>query len=107
MKAIHNNKWRFAKTYANTNPHEYIVRNKCNSVEDFDALCELIKNEGHIEYFFNHKGTYLSIDNYTYWIDGDVINRRWNDIYYVTKDTKQIMKVENWKELLKDGRVLY
>ena len=107
MKAINNNKWRFAKTYANTHPHEYIVRSKCDNVDDFDALCEYIKNNGHIEYFFNIRGTYMSIGDYTYWVMGDVINRRWNDMYYVNPNTKQIMKVNNWKELLKDGRVLY
>lgn len=107
MKAIKNNKWRFAKTYANTHPHEYIVRSKCDNADDFDVLCEHIKNNGHIEYFFGKSGTYLSIGDYTYWVMGDIINRRWNDMYYVDKRTKQIMKVENWKEMLKDGRVLY
>lgn len=98
--------WHFAKTYANSNPHEYIVRSKCKSVDFFDALCEYIKNNGHIEYFYGHSGTYVVIGEYTYWKMGDVINRRWNDMYYVDK-AKQIIKVENWKELLEDGRVLH
>ena len=105
-KIIEKNNWRFAKTYASTHPHEYIVKNKCSGEEDFDMLCEHIKNEGHYEYFFNKRGTYCVIGDYTYWVMGDVINRRWNDMYYLN-ERKQIVKVDNWKELLKDGRVLY
>lgn len=107
LSIIGKENWRFSKTYANSNPHEYIVRNKCSSIEDFDFLCELIKNNGHIEYFYNHRGTYLSIGDFTYWVMGDVINRRWNDMYIVDKNTKQIKKVDNWKELLEDGRILH
>ena len=100
------NYWVFSKTYAHTHPHQYIVRDKCSSVEDFDFLCEYIKNNGHYEYFFNKRGIYLSIGDFTYWVMGDVINRRWNDMYKLTNDNK-IYKVDNWKEMLKDGRVLY
>ena len=97
---VESEKWIFAKTYAKSNPHEYIVRSRCHSVDFFDALCEYIKNNGHIEYFYNHCGTYVSIGDYTYWQMGDVINRRWNDMYIVNPKTKQIEKVKNWKELL-------
>lgn len=107
LKSINEENWRFAKTYANSHPHEYIVRSKCKNVDFFDFLCEHIKNNGHIEYFFNRRGTYLSIGDYTYWVMGEIINRRWNDMYFVNKDTKQIEKVANWKELLEDGRVLH
>ena len=106
-RIIRSENWRFAKTYANSNPHEYIVRSKCTNVDFFDLLCEYIKNNGHLEYFYNHRGTYVSIGEYTYWQMGDVINRRWNDMYIVDKNTKQISKVENWKELLSDGRILH
>ena len=46
LSIINGEHWRFAKTYANSNPHEYIVRSKCSSVEIFDCLCEYIKNNG-------------------------------------------------------------
>ncbi len=98
--------WTFAKTYAKTHPHEYIVRCRCSSGEAFDAICEYIQKNGHYEYFFNKRGVYCSIGNYTYWIMGDVVNRRWNDMYYLTPG-RQIMKAENWKEMLEDGRVLH
>ena len=105
-RIIEGNTWRFAKTYATTHPHEYIVKHKCSSEEDFNELCEYIKKNGHFEYFFNHRGVYCVIGEYTYWIDDNVINRRWNDMYYLN-ERKQILKVDNWKELLKDGRVLH
>lgn len=98
--------WRFSVTYANTHPHEYIVRERCSSVSNFDALCEYIKRNGHHEYFFNKRGIYCSIGKYTYWVMGNVINRRWNDMYYLTPN-RQIVKVDNWKEMLEDGRVLH
>ena len=98
--------WTFAKSYTNTNPHEYIVRTKCGNVENFDFLCECIKKNGTVQYFFNNENLYLEVGDYTYWVMGQVINRRWNDMYVVDK-FKKIRKVDNWKELLQDGRVLY
>ena len=106
IEAIENEKWHFAWTYKNTHPHEYIVREKCSSVNNFDVICEYLQKNGHYEYFFNKRGAYCSIGKYTYWVMGNIINRRWNDMYYLTPN-KQIVKVENWKELLEDGRVLY
>ena len=107
LRIIDGERWAFAKTYAKSNPHEYIVREKCSNVDFFDTLCEYIKSNGHVEYFFSHRGIYLTLGDYTYWQMGDVINRRWNDMYKVDKNTKQISKVDNWKELLQDGRILH
>ena len=106
LKIINEEHWRFAKTYANSNPHEYIVKSKCKNPDNFDALCEYIKNCGHIEYFYGHRGTYVSIGDYTYWNMGDIINRRWNIMYKVDKTTCNITKVENWKEIL-NGTILH
>ena len=103
---IENNRWTFAKTYAKSHPHEYIVRSKCSSAKDFDFLCDFIKANGHYEYFFGKRGTYCSIGDFTYWIMGDIINRRWNDMYKLDA-RKFIYKVNNWEELLNDGRVLH
>ena len=98
--------WRFSITYANTHPQENIGRERCSDVGNFDALCEYIKRNGHHEYFFNKRGIYCSIGKYTYWVMGNVVNRRWNDMYYLTPN-RQIVKVDNWKEMLEDGRVLH
>lgn len=99
-KIINGFHWIFAKTYQNSHPHEYIVRSKCGDVESFDLLCELIKKNGHIEYFFTSENIYLSVGDYTYWVIGNVINRRWNDIY-ILNEKNQISKVKNWKQILK------
>jgi len=96
----------FAKSYANTHPHEYIVKFKCSNPEEFDLLCEHIQKNGHYEFFFNKRGIYCSIGDYTYWVMGNVINRRWNSIYFLTP-TKQIQKVDNWKEILINGGILH
>lgn len=101
---IEKGNWRFIFTYIDTHPHEYVVREKCTDPNDFDIISQYVKDNGHQEYFFEHPGIYCSIGNYTYWVMGNIINRRWNDMYYVTSDN-HIEKVDNWKELLKDGRV--
>ena len=103
---IYKNYWRFAKTYANTHPHEYIIKNKCSSEEDFNIICEYINKNGHYEYFFNKRGTYCSIGDFTYWVMGDVINRRLNKMYSVN-ERGQIIKNDDWKEYIDNGRILH
>lgn len=101
-EAISKVRWRFAKTYAKTHPHEYIVRSQCEDASAFDEICEAIRKDGHTERFFSTVNTYLSVGEYTYWRMGDVINRRWNAIYYV--DEKGIIrKIEGWEEKLNAG----
>lgn len=100
---ISNTKWRFSKTKAKVFPHEYVIC-KTNNQETLSSLCEYIKRNSHFEYFYTIKGEYCSIGEYTYWITGNVINRRWNDIYKVD-ETNHIVKVDNWKKLLCDGRI--
>lgn len=90
--------WSFAKTCANTHPHEYCIRNSGNS-ELFDALCEHITKNSHNEWYFNKRGLYCSVGGHTYWVSGGMIGRRRNDLYEVTAN-KRIVKVANWRELL-------
>ena len=98
LNVIDRMNWSFAKTCANTHPHEYCIRNSGNA-ELFDALCEHIQNNSHNEWYFNKRGLYCSIGSHTYWISGGMIGRRRNDIYEVTAN-KRIVKVANWRELL-------
>lgn len=98
LNVIDHMKWSFAKTCANTHPHEYCIRNSVNS-EDFDSLCEYISKNSHNEWYFNKRGLYCSIESHTYWVSGGMIGRRRNDIYEVTAN-KRIVKVANWRELL-------
>ena len=98
LDVISRMEWSFAKTCANTHPHEYCIRNSGNS-ELFDALCEHITENSHNEWYFNKRGLYCSVGSHTYWISGGMIGRRRNDIYEVTAN-KRIVKVANWRELL-------
>ena len=98
LNVIDHMKWSFAKTCANTHPHEYCIRNSGNSA-DFDELCEYISKNSHNEWYFNKRGLYCSIESHTYWVSGGMIGRRRNDIYEVTAN-KRIVKVANWRELL-------
>ncbi len=100
---IDNQNWRFATTYANSHPHEYLVKRLCEDKEGFDALCNEIKNKGVQQYFFRNKYIYLTIGDYTYWAMGNIINRRWNKIYYVNENG-QVCKIDNWKEVLEEIR---
>lgn len=66
--------WTFAKTYAKTWPHEYIVQEKVdNSL--FIAFARHIDTFGHDEYFYHKKITYFDHDGHVYWHMENIINR--------------------------------
>jgi len=76
-KFIANCDWIFAKTYAQTAPHEYIVREKL-SVDlqaDFDWFAALIDHEGYEDKFYDKTFTYLAIGDKKYWHMENLINR--------------------------------
>ena len=98
LNVIGDMEWSFAKTCANTNPHEYTIR-KSGNAGLFDELCEYITKNSHNEWFFNKRGLYCSIGEHTYWVSGGMIGRRRNDLYEVTA-SKRAVKVANWWELL-------
>ena len=77
---VDNSDWIFAKTYAKTWPHEYIVREQV----DEDRFVELVRHIGHHGYlgkFYAKDITYLDCTNLVYWTMGasieetTVINR--------------------------------
>ena len=66
---IANEKWTFAKTYADTWPHEYIVRERV----DEDLFVELvlhIRKCGYEGQFYSKKIIYFDQDGYTHWTMG-------------------------------------
>ncbi len=71
---IKQTQWIFAKTYAKTWPHEYIVEEQVDS-ELFSELAEHIDTFGHKEYFYKKQMTYFGYENHTYWHMGNIINR--------------------------------
>lgn len=71
---IEDQKWIFAKTYAETWPHEYIVQEKV----DNDLYIELANHIDHFGYescFYKTKQIYFDYDGLTYWHMENIINR--------------------------------
>ena len=66
--------WIFAKTYASTWPHEYIVEEKVDN-KLFIKLADHIDTYGHEEYFYKKKMIYLEYDGQVYWHMDNIINR--------------------------------
>lgn len=70
-------KWTFAKTYAKTAPHEYILEN--DYPEFFAEMTDKIAREGIEELFtlLGHTNTYRYYyeSNYKYWVIDNILNR--------------------------------
>jgi hypothetical protein len=66
--------WIFAKTYADTYPHEYIVEEKVDT-ELYARLSEHIDTHGYTDYFYKKPVIYFDFDGYTYWHMENIINR--------------------------------
>ena len=71
---IENSEWIFAKTYAKTWPHEYIVQEQVDD-DLFIKLAEHIDSFGHEENFYTKRMTYFYYDGYVYWHMENIINR--------------------------------
>jgi len=71
---IENETWIFAKTYAKTWPHEYLVEEKVDKVI-FTELADYIDKFGHQENFYNKQMIYLNFNKHTYWHMENIINR--------------------------------
>ena len=90
MDFIENSKWTFAKTYAQTWPHEYIVQEKVdNSL--FLKLADYIDKFGHEDYLYKVKQIYFEYEGHTYWRIGNIISRCLNkDAYYQRKKDSRL-----------------
>jgi hypothetical protein len=67
-------KWIFAKTYAATWPHEYIVQEKVDN-ELYLELATHIDTFGYESHFYKMKQIYFDDDGFTYWHMENIINR--------------------------------
>lgn len=83
--------WIFAKTYAKTWPHEYIVQEKVDEGL-FLEFADFIDKYGYEEFFYETKQLYFDVGGYTYWHMENIINR------CVSRDTYHGRK--------KDGRLV-
>ena len=73
-KFIEDSTWIFAKTYAATWPHEYIVREKVDR-ELFEELADQIDTYVYEDEFYTTKQIYFDHGGMTYWHMGNIINR--------------------------------
>ena len=71
---IKDSEWIFAKTYAKTWPHEYIVQENVDN-NLFIDLAKHITRYGYESDFYDSKETYFDYKGNTYWHMGNIINR--------------------------------
>jgi hypothetical protein len=76
--------WIFAKTYAKTWPHEYIVRDKDDEAL-FVGLVKHIRANGYVGRFYKMDITYFDENGIVYWTMGDPIETE-NIINRCTKE---------------------
>ena len=71
---INQQNWIFAKTYAKTWPHEYIVEENVDK-ELFLEFAKYIDTFGHKEKFYTQDMIYFNFGEHTYWHMENIINR--------------------------------
>ncbi len=84
---IKNQDWTFAKTYADTWPHEYIVQEKVDN-ELFLALADHLFKHGYEGPFYEMRQIYFEYGSHTYWHMDNIINR------CDSKETYQVREME-------------
>jgi hypothetical protein len=70
---VNSAQWTFAKTYAATWPHEYIVRNKVDE-SLFIALVTHIRTHGYEAQFYQRTFTYFDLGEHVYWTMGEPLD---------------------------------
>ena len=66
-------RWRFAKTYVESYPHEYtVLRWPGTDADAFAMAIECIERWGVVESFWSAQRKYLYVDDRKYWHMGDV-----------------------------------
>ena len=79
-KFVRTEHWIFAKTYAKTWPHKYLVKGKVDQ-ELFVTMVRHIRAHGYQGSFYSKPITYFDEDGFVYWTMGspldeeDIINR--------------------------------
>ena len=80
--------WKFASTYAQTAPHEYLVK-RWLSEEDklmFERFVQTMKHNSVVGYFYSHKNDYLILGDHYYWFMVQYENKAINLINRTTTD---------------------
>ena len=80
---VHRFTWTFAKTYAETAPHEYVALNKVggHNKEAFVKAAQFIRDNGFRAMYYTRDGFYYSLEEHYYWTmdeniaDTNLVNR--------------------------------
>ena len=115
-------RWRFAKTYVESYPHEYTLDEWCDA-DAFEQAITCIERWGVVESFYSSRRKYFYVDERKYWHMGDLasndpddepglINRSWVDSSRYRAEALQLgyeaerleNLVERWKWLLAKAR---
>lgn len=88
--------WKSAKTYAQTWPHEYIVRDRVDR-DNFIKLVQHIRAHGHPAPFYQKTYTYFNEDGKLYWTMGDSLEE--------TTIINRCREEDSYEQRLKDGRL--
>lgn len=116
---VDTSRWRFAKTYAESYPHEYTLDEWCPD-EEFESAIRCIERWGIEERFWSAERKYFYLDGRKYWHMGDassvddderpgLINRSWLDVTRYAGNAKELgfdgealdRLLSRWKMLLK------
>ena len=119
---VANSRWRFAKTYVTSYPHEYTLQ-RWEAADSFWLAILCIEHWGISEPFWNTERKYLYIDDRKYWHVGNpssekpgerpgLINRSWLDVAAYREDARALgyddqsleHLVARWKLLLERAR---
>jgi hypothetical protein len=119
---VRTSRWRFAKTYVGSYPHEYTLR-QWRDPDAFWLAVLCIERWGAGESFWGRERKYLYVDDRKYWHMGDpssaepeerpgLINRTWVDVTRYREDARTLgyegEKLEQltvrWKVLLERAR---
>lgn len=88
----------FAKSYADTFPHTYLQRKKCNNEDKYEMFLSLIRSKGIVYTFFSKQYVYLEIDGFVYWEVGRPIKC----VQVLNKAPKETLVKNNQKIAYKD-----
>jgi len=119
---VANSRWRFAKTYVESYPHEYTMEGWGDG-DAFRTAIHCIERWGLLESFWNAQRKYLYIDDRKYWHMGNassdnakdrptLINRTWLDVGRYREHAKGLgydgevldRLVARWNALLEKAR---
>jgi len=91
-KFVKEQDWIFAKTYAETWPHEYIVQKRVDN-NMFLELANHIDKFGYEDNFYEMKIIYFNYNGFIYWHMENIINRCFEkDTYRKRKEEGRLPK---------------